>query len=48
MDKFDRNGVKFKYPERTCAECEKKNCRMFLVNGFDFAKYGCVHYFINK
>ena len=38
----DPNGVKYKYPERSCKECTKNPC----FNGFektisDFAKYGC-------
>lgn len=41
----DKDGVKYKYPGRTCKECVKNPC--FTGKGvlsIDFAKYGCVLY----
>lgn len=38
----DKDGIKLKYPERTCSQCKKYPCfdKMDILN-FDFAKYGC-------
>ena len=41
----DRDGVKYKHPERTCKECAKYPCFDGIENKIcDFAKYGCVNY----
>lgn len=41
----DKDGVKYKYPERTCKDCLKYPCFRGIENSVcDFAKYGCVQY----
>lgn len=41
----DKDGVKYKFPNRTCKECEKYPCFMGIQNmKCDFAKYGCINY----
>lgn len=41
----DRDGVKYKYPERTCKDCSRYPCFRGIERSVcDFAKYGCVHY----
>lgn len=41
----DRDGVKYKYPERTCKDCSRYPCFGGIERSVcDFAKYGCVHY----
>lgn len=42
---YSPDGLKYKFPERTCKECDKYPC----FNGIekrvcDFAKYGCIEY----
>lgn len=45
----DRDGVKYKHPERTCKECAKYPCfRDIEKSVCDFAKYGCVTYIDGK
>lgn len=41
----DKDGVKYKYPARTCKECVKYPCFIGIEKKIcDFAKYGCVDY----
>lgn len=41
----DPDGVKYKYPDRSCVECSRYPCfRNMEVCKCDFAKYGCVSY----
>ena len=41
----DEEGIKYKYPERTCKECLKYPCFRGQENfDSDMAKYGCIHY----
>ena len=41
----DKDGVKYKYPARTCKECVKYPCFIGQENAkADFAKYGCVKF----
>lgn len=41
----DKNGVKYKHPERSCSECCKDPCFTGKENlKVDFAKYGCTMY----
>jgi hypothetical protein len=48
----DKNGVKLKFPDRTCKECKRYPCFIGIENTLsDFAKYGCIFYsdgFIGK
>lgn len=45
----DKDGVKYKYPARTCKECAKYPCFVGIEKKIcDFAKYGCVDYRENK
>ena len=42
----DKNGIKFKFPERSCKKCINYPCideKAFEL-GCDFAKYGCINY----
>lgn len=41
----DKDGVKYKHPERTCKECAKYPCFIGIEKKVcDFAKYGCISY----
>lgn len=41
----DKDGTKYKHPERSCSECCKNPCFTGKNNiDLDFAKYGCVMY----
>jgi hypothetical protein len=41
----DKDGVKYKYPARTCKEGVKYPCFIGIEKKIcDFAKYGCVDY----
>lgn len=41
----DSEGIKFKYPERSCKLCVKYPCFRGIESCFtDMAKYGCHHY----
>ena len=45
--KFDRdkNGIKYKFPERSCLECSKYPYFTGIDKCVcDFAKYGCTQY----
>lgn len=40
--KRDSNGLKYKYPERSCTECIRYPCFQGIKNCVcNFAKYGC-------
>ena len=44
---FDRDdeGIKYKFPERTCGKCFNYPCFKGIENFFcDMAKYGCKNY----
>lgn len=44
LDK-DENGVKYKFPERTCKGCTKYPCFQNMeICKCDFAKYGCSEF----
>ena len=41
----DKDGVKYKYPDRTCKQCRKYPCFTGIENSkCDFAKYGCTKF----
>ena len=41
----DSEGIKYKYPERSCKDCVKFMCFEGMENMVcDFAKYGCRTY----
>ena len=42
----DKDGIKYKHPERTCKDCLEYPCQELKVFnlGCDYAKYGCIHY----
>ena len=42
----DKDGIKYKHPERSCSECSKNPCftGFSVLKHVDFAKYGCVMY----
>lgn len=41
----DEYGVRLKFPNRTCKECNKYPCFEGIDKCIsDFAKYGCVYY----
>lgn len=43
--KYDRTGIKYKFPERTCKVCKNYPCNEDLEElDADFAKYGCQYY----
>lgn len=45
----DKDGVIYKYPNRTCKECKKYPCFRGIENSVcDFAKYGCIEYVYNQ
>lgn len=45
MNDRDKDGVKYKHPERSCKECGKYPCFRGIENlTCDFAKYGCINY----
>lgn len=45
----DKNGVVYKYPDRSCKECNKYPCFEEIDTcKCDFAKYGCKTYQITK
>ena len=42
---MDKNGVKYRHPERTCKNCSKYPCfRGQKEMKCDYAKYGCKSY----
>lgn len=42
---FDKDGVRYQHPERTCKECTRYFCfRGQEGKTCDFAKYGCRKY----
>ena len=42
---YDKDGVKYKHPERTCKKCSKYPCFKGIENSLcDFAKYGCIEW----
>lgn len=42
---MDEEGIRYKYPERTCKNCLKYPCfRGQETFKSDMAKYGCIHY----
>lgn len=44
----DKDGIIYKYPERTCLKCKKYPCFRGQSNlSCDFAKYGCVSWVAN-
>ena len=41
----DRNGIKLKFPDRSCKQCKKYSCMQnFELFKCDFAKYGCKQF----
>lgn len=39
---YDKDGIKYVYPSRTCKECIKYPCFIGIEKRVcDFAKYGC-------
>jgi hypothetical protein len=45
----DKNGVVYKFPDRTCTDCNKYPCFNGMANcKCNFAKYGCLQYIDNN
>jgi hypothetical protein len=41
----DKDGIKLKFPERSCSLCKKYPCFVGIKKCVcDFAKYGCIYY----
>jgi len=40
----DINGIKYKFPNKTCKDCRLYPCMEFANLKCDFAKYGCKSY----
>ena len=42
---YSPDGVKYKFPERSCKKCSKYPCFIGIEKrSCDFAKYGCIEF----